>query len=68
MTDQAVIELWTGLEAVLRDQALVADSKRERQLALEMAGMAADFAAYRCDIALRDLLDNDSALSAASTA
>jgi hypothetical protein len=54
----ATVELWRGLAVILRDQALIAESKRERQLALEMAGMAADFAQYRCDMALRDMLDN----------
>lgn len=65
MTAQATIELWTGLAAVLRDQALVAEDMVERQLALEMAGMAADFARRRCDLALRDLVDNETAPTAA---
>lgn len=65
MTDQQTIELWTNLAAVLRDQALVAGDMVERQLALEMAGMAADFAQRRCDLALRDLVDNVEAPTAA---
>lgn len=57
MTDQQTIELWTGLSRVLLDQAKIATSPLERQLAVEMAGMAADFANRMCDDVLRDLVD-----------
>lgn len=57
MTSQATLELWTGLARVLIDQAAVAESAREKQLAIEMASMATDFAQTQYDLAFRELLD-----------
>ena len=57
MTDQATLELWTGLARVLVDQAHVTDDREEKQLATELAAMALDFVGKRSDQTLRELVD-----------
>lgn len=55
VTSQETLELWMALARVLVDQANVTSDREEKQLATEMAAMAADFADRRSRIELMDL-------------
>ena len=55
MTDQATLELWTGLARVLVDQANLTSDREEKQLATEMAAMATDFANRRYQDSVNEL-------------